>query len=244
MATVLRCPPEIFYQRMLAGDPTEAAEKAEEFLKERSLSSYYDEVALKGLQLAQVDAERGVLDRERTSKIKDAVSEFTINLSEQGQQYVMNVRQRYTYCGAAESPVGADQRVRGPTGTAGLRDRRAPRLRPVPGRCRQCGGRASAPFVRVAVRIDRHERLVHACALARHHPVQVDEAPAGEWLDEQLAETAPDDTVTVVWQSITRMYWPAEESVRVDAAVAEAAQRQCVAHAYDGVHLGRTGSNT
>ncbi len=78
--------------------------------------------------------------------------------------------------------------------------------------------------------IDRHERLVHACALARHHPVQVDEAPAGEWLDEQLAETAPDDTVTVVWQSITRMYWPAEESVRVDAAVAEAAQRQCVAH--------------
>jgi hypothetical protein len=31
---------------MLAGDPTEAAEKAEEFLKERSLSSYYDEVAL------------------------------------------------------------------------------------------------------------------------------------------------------------------------------------------------------
>ena len=30
-------PPEIFYQRMLAGDPTEASEKAEEFLKERSL---------------------------------------------------------------------------------------------------------------------------------------------------------------------------------------------------------------
>ncbi|HEU0146431.1 MAG TPA: AI-2E family transporter, partial [Bradyrhizobium sp.] len=39
-------PPEIFYQRMLVGDPTEAADKAEEFLKERSLSSYYDDVAL------------------------------------------------------------------------------------------------------------------------------------------------------------------------------------------------------
>jgi hypothetical protein len=76
-------PPEIFYQRMLAGDPNEAAEKAEEFLKERSLSSYYDEVALKGLQLAQADAERGVLDRERTGKIKDAVSEFAVNLSDQ-----------------------------------------------------------------------------------------------------------------------------------------------------------------
>ena len=63
-------PPEIFYQRMLAGDPTEAAEKAEEFLKERSLASYYDEVALKGLQLAQADAERGALDQERLVKIE------------------------------------------------------------------------------------------------------------------------------------------------------------------------------
>jgi predicted PurR-regulated permease PerM len=76
-------PSEIFYQRMLAGDPTEAAEKAEEFLKERSLSSYYDEVALKGLQLAQADAERGALDHERLTKIRDAVCEFANDLSEQ-----------------------------------------------------------------------------------------------------------------------------------------------------------------
>jgi predicted PurR-regulated permease PerM len=76
-------PPEIFYQRMLAGDPTEAAEKAEQFLKERSLASYYDEVALKGLQLAQVDAERGALDQVRLTKIRDAVSEFSSDLADQ-----------------------------------------------------------------------------------------------------------------------------------------------------------------
>jgi predicted PurR-regulated permease PerM len=76
-------PPEIFYQRMLAGDPAEAAEKAEQFLKERSLASYYDEVALKGLQLAQVDAERGALDQERLTKIRDAVSEFSSDVSDQ-----------------------------------------------------------------------------------------------------------------------------------------------------------------
>ena len=76
-------PPEIFYQRMLAGDPTEASEKAEEFLKERPLSSYYDEVAVKGLQLAQADAERGALDQERLTKIRDAVAEFVNNLSDQ-----------------------------------------------------------------------------------------------------------------------------------------------------------------
>jgi hypothetical protein len=72
-------PPEIFYQRMLVGDPTEAAEKAEEFLKERSLSTYYDDVALKGLQLAQSDLDRDALDLPRLMKIRDTVLEFVID---------------------------------------------------------------------------------------------------------------------------------------------------------------------
>ena len=76
-------PSEIFYQRMLAGDPTEAAEKAEQFLKERSLSSYYDDVALKGLQLAQMDLDREVLDVARLLRIRDTVLEFTGDLSDQ-----------------------------------------------------------------------------------------------------------------------------------------------------------------
>lgn len=79
-------PPEIFYQRMLAGDPTEAAEKAEEFLKERSLSSYYDEVALKGLQLAQSDLDRNALDPARLIKIRDTVIEFANDLSDEADQ--------------------------------------------------------------------------------------------------------------------------------------------------------------
>ena len=75
-------PPEIFYQRMLAGDPTEATDKAEEFLKERSLSSYYDEVALKGLQLAQADLNRGALDLARVAGIRDTVQELASDLSD------------------------------------------------------------------------------------------------------------------------------------------------------------------
>ena len=75
-------PPEIFYQRMLVGDPNEAAEKAEEFLKQRSLSSYYDEVAIKGLQLAQSDLDRDALDHGRLIKIRDTVVEFADDLSE------------------------------------------------------------------------------------------------------------------------------------------------------------------
>jgi predicted PurR-regulated permease PerM len=76
-------PPEIFYQRMLAGDPTEAAEKAEEFLKERSLSTYYDDVALKGLQLAQSDLDRDALGQARLIRIRDTVFEFVNDLSDQ-----------------------------------------------------------------------------------------------------------------------------------------------------------------
>ena len=75
-------PPELFYQRMLAGDPDEAVEKAEEFLKERSLLAYYDEVALPGLKLAQNDLLRGALNREQTEKIRGAVRELIDDLSD------------------------------------------------------------------------------------------------------------------------------------------------------------------
>jgi predicted PurR-regulated permease PerM len=84
-------PSEIFYQRMLAGDPTEAAEKAEELLQERSLSSFYDEVALKGLQLAQADLERGALDAVRLTRIRDTVSELTGDLADQADRAPVEV---------------------------------------------------------------------------------------------------------------------------------------------------------
>ena len=76
-------PPEIFYQRMLARDPTEAAQQAEEFLKERALSAYYDEIALRGLQLAQTDATRGVLDGIRQAEICSAVRELVSDLADE-----------------------------------------------------------------------------------------------------------------------------------------------------------------
>jgi hypothetical protein len=75
-------PPEIFYQRMLAEDPAEAVEKAEEFLKERPLLTYYDEVALPGLKLAQNDLTRGALDRAQAEKIKATILEVVDNLAE------------------------------------------------------------------------------------------------------------------------------------------------------------------
>jgi predicted PurR-regulated permease PerM len=74
-------PAENLYQRMLAGDPDEALEYAEQLLKERSLTSYYDEVALKGLQLAANDAGRGVLTGAQLERIKDAIKALVTDLS-------------------------------------------------------------------------------------------------------------------------------------------------------------------
>ena len=69
-------PPEVFYQRMLADDPAEVIDKAEEYLDEKSLTSYYDDVALKGLKLAQTDLDRGLLDSTNLAKIRNAVTEL------------------------------------------------------------------------------------------------------------------------------------------------------------------------
>jgi len=77
---------------MLAGGSDGGCEKAEQFLKERSLSSYYDDVALKGLQLAQMDLDREVLDVSRLLRIRDTVVEFTSDLSDQTDHEPMTVK--------------------------------------------------------------------------------------------------------------------------------------------------------
>ena len=76
-------PAELFYQRMLAGDPAEAVEKAEEFLKEGRLAAYYDEVALPGLKLAQNDVLRGALGAPQTESIKAAALELVDDLDDE-----------------------------------------------------------------------------------------------------------------------------------------------------------------
>jgi predicted PurR-regulated permease PerM len=74
-------PAENLYQRMLAGDPDEALESAEILLKDHSLTSYYDEVALRGLQLAANDAGRGVLAGAQLEKVKEAIEALVQDLS-------------------------------------------------------------------------------------------------------------------------------------------------------------------
>jgi hypothetical protein len=75
-------PVESFYQRMLAADPSEVAEQAEEFIKERPLADYYDEIALEALLMAQADVKRGALEPARQAKIRETIDELVEDLQD------------------------------------------------------------------------------------------------------------------------------------------------------------------
>lgn len=75
-------PVENFYQRVLAGDPDEVQEHAELILKSRPLAAYYDEVVIKGLELAARDAARGVLTPEQKNDIRQSLAGLVEDLAE------------------------------------------------------------------------------------------------------------------------------------------------------------------
>jgi predicted PurR-regulated permease PerM len=75
-------PVQNFYQRILAGDSEEVLGHAELILQQCSLSSYYDEVVLKALELAARDAARGVLTAQQKGAMRTALGELIADLSD------------------------------------------------------------------------------------------------------------------------------------------------------------------
>jgi predicted PurR-regulated permease PerM len=74
-------PHESFYQRLLAGDATEAAFQAEEQLAHERLSDYYDAVPMKALALAHADGSAGKLTEERQRQLLKIVADVADDLS-------------------------------------------------------------------------------------------------------------------------------------------------------------------
>src|SRR5439155_10699845 len=77
--------------------------------------------------------------------------------------------------------------------------------------------------------LDRHARLRSALKIAQRQPVFVDRSGASTWLETQLSAADP-EVLTVVWHSVTRLYWPTTETDRVGRIVAEAGERMPIAH--------------
>jgi len=75
-------PAESFYQRLIAGDPAEIAEQAEQYLKTSTLADYYSTIALPGLELAARNAASGELSLERQELMAEGVAELADGISD------------------------------------------------------------------------------------------------------------------------------------------------------------------
>ena len=73
-------PSQLVYQRLLAGDPVEAIDQAQEFLKDNSLIEYYDDILLEGIRLAGLDERKGLLEEDRAVRIKETVAPRRLRL--------------------------------------------------------------------------------------------------------------------------------------------------------------------
>ncbi|MGO4568837.1 AI-2E family transporter [Rhizobium sp. 2YAF20] len=75
-------PHEKLYQRLLAGDPNEASDNAEEFLEEEYLVDYYDKVGMPALLLAELDRQRGVMSERQIELVASSSLALVENLSD------------------------------------------------------------------------------------------------------------------------------------------------------------------
>jgi predicted PurR-regulated permease PerM len=75
-------PHEKLYQRLLAGDPNEATDNAEEFLEDEYLVDYYDKVGLPALLLGEMDRQRGVMSDAQVTLFSASSTTLVENLSD------------------------------------------------------------------------------------------------------------------------------------------------------------------
>jgi len=70
------------YQRMVAKDPDEAFELAQDYLQQHSLLEFYEQVVIPALILAEQDRERGVLDEDKQRHIWQNIRELVEDLAD------------------------------------------------------------------------------------------------------------------------------------------------------------------
>ena len=85
-------PVQNFYQRILAGDSEEVLGHAELILQHCSLSSYYEDVVLKALELAARDAARGVLTPAQKSAMRSTLTALIEDLADRADGPVEGAR--------------------------------------------------------------------------------------------------------------------------------------------------------
>ncbi len=74
------------YQRLLAGDPDEATDHAEEILEEKYLIDFYDKVAIPALLLGEQDRMRGVMGDQQRRQVAASAQILVSNLADDAQE--------------------------------------------------------------------------------------------------------------------------------------------------------------
>lgn len=75
-------PKERLYQRLLAGDPDEATDNAEEMLERKYLVEFYGSVAIPALLMAEQDRLRGVLTEQQLQTVTESTTTLVANLEQ------------------------------------------------------------------------------------------------------------------------------------------------------------------
>lgn len=107
------------YQRLLAGDPDEATDHAEEMLEEKYLVEFYDKVAIPALLLGERDRARGVMGDQQRRQVAASALALVANLEddakeEAGEEDAPHVAAE---AGEASEPGGAEDAAELPDGT-------------------------------------------------------------------------------------------------------------------------------
>jgi hypothetical protein len=122
--------------------------------------------------------------------------------------------------GPADSPVQLPAAVQGPAAPVPLEVVSADGCDLDPVDATSAEGRLRLTSFVWPFDLHRHERLAGALRLAAVHQPVVERASAASWLDARLdAGPDDDDALTVVWHSITQLYWPASEIDAVRTAL-------------------------
>ncbi|MBZ9743398.1 AI-2E family transporter [Mesorhizobium sp. CO1-1-4] len=74
------------YQRLLAGDPDEATDHAEEMLEEKYLVDFYDKVAIPALLLGERDRARGVMGDQQRRQLAASAQALVANLDDSARE--------------------------------------------------------------------------------------------------------------------------------------------------------------
>jgi predicted PurR-regulated permease PerM len=84
-------PPAQYYQRLLAGDQTEAKQVLEQFLEQNSLEELYNALIIPALNLAEQDRHRNELDEDTQNFIYQSTSEFAEELAADSTSELVDV---------------------------------------------------------------------------------------------------------------------------------------------------------